>query len=41
MGIIKQINVKNQIDYFSNDMINIKGFDSKFLKNRQKAVQKY
>ena len=41
MGNIKQINVKNQTDYSSNDMINIKDFDSNFLKNRQKVVQKY
>ena len=32
MGNIKQINIKNRTYYFFNDMINIKDFDSSFLK---------
>ena len=32
MGNIKQINIKNWTHYFFNDMINIKDFDSSFLK---------
>ena len=32
MGNIKQINIKNQTDYFFNYMINIKDFDSSQLK---------
>ena len=32
MTIIKQINIKNHIYYFYNDMINIKNFDSNILK---------
>ena len=30
MGNIKQINITNRAYYFSNDIINIKGFDSSF-----------
>ena len=32
MGNIKQINIKSRTYYFFNDMINIKDFDSSFLK---------
>ena len=32
MGNIKQISIKNRTDYFFNDMINIKDFDSSPLK---------
>ena len=32
MGSIKEINVKNRTYYFSNDIIDIKTFDSKNLK---------
>ena len=32
MTIIKQINIKNHIYYFYNDMINTKNFDSNILK---------
>ena len=37
-GNIKQINIKNQTCYFFNDMINIKDFDSRLLK--QTVIQK-
>ena len=37
MGNIKQINIKNRMYYFFNDMINNKNFDSNLLKtDRQK-----
>ena len=32
MGEVKQINIKNRTYYFYNDMINLKHFDSNFLK---------
>ena len=32
MGNIKQINIKNQTYYFSNDKINFEEFDSSLLK---------
>ena len=32
MGITKQMNIKNRIYYFHNDLINIKDFDPKLLK---------
>ena len=38
MGNIKQINIKNRTYYFSNDMINIKNFDSNLLKIGKKAL---
>ena len=37
MGNIKQINIKNCTYYFSNDMINIKNFDSSLLKIDKKS----
>ena len=33
MGIVKQTDIKNQTYYFYNDKINIKNFESAFLKN--------
>ena len=36
MGEVKQINIKNQTYYFYNDMINLKNFIAKIVKNRQK-----
>ena len=36
MGLVKQINIKNQTYYFYNDMINIKKFDSNLLKIKKK-----
>ena len=41
MGSIKQISIKNHMYYFLNNMINIKNFDSKLTKNRQKVIEKY
>ena len=41
MGEVKQINIKNRTYYFYNDMINIKNLEPKFLKNRQKIIQKH
>ena len=32
MGEIKQINIKNRTYYFYNDQINLKDFDTRFLK---------
>ena len=40
MGSIKEINVKNRTYYFSNDIIDIKTFDSKNLKLDKKNVQR-
>ena len=39
MGNIKQINIKNVIYYFFNDMINIKKFDSNLLKIDKKSYK--
>ena len=40
MGKIKEINIKNRIYYFYNDIIDIKTFDSNMLKLDKKNVQK-
>ena len=37
MGNIKESNIKNPTYYFSNDMINIKDFDSSLLKIDKKS----
>ena len=37
MGSIKEINIKNRTDYFYDDMINIKNFDSSLLKLDKKS----
>ena len=37
MGKIKQIEIKNRIYYFYNDIINIEEFDSNFLKVDKKS----
>ena len=37
MATTKQINIKNRTYYFYNDLINIKGFDSKLLKLGKKT----
>ena len=34
----KELNIKNQAYYFFDDMINIRNFQSKLIKNRQKAM---
>ena len=39
MGNIKQINIKNRIYYFFNDMFNIKDFDSKLQKIDKKSYK--
>ena len=39
MGQIKEINIKNKTFYFSNDMINIKNFDSNLLKIDKKSYK--
>ena len=39
MGIVKQIDIKNQTYYFYNDMINIKTFDSNMLKINKKSYK--
>ena len=40
MGNMKQINIKNRIYYFFNDMINIEDFDSNVPKIDKKSYQK-
>ena len=39
MGSIKNINFKNRTYYFSDDMINIKNFDSSLLKLDKKSYK--
>ena len=39
MRNIKEINIKNWTYYFSDDMINIKGFDSRLLKIDKKSYK--
>ena len=39
MGVVKQIDIKNQTYYFYNDMINIKKFDSNLLKIDKKSYK--
>ena len=39
MGIIKQMNIKNRISYFYDDMINIKNFDPNLLKLYKKSFK--
>ena len=39
MGNIKQINIKNRIYYFFNNMINIKDFDLNLLKLDKKPYE--
>ena len=39
MGRVKEINIKNRIYYFFNDMINIEEFDSDFLKIDKKLLK--
>ena len=37
MVVTKQLNIKNRTYYFSNDLINIKDFDSRLLKLDKKT----
>ena len=39
MGNIKEINIKNQADYFFDDVINIEEFDPNFLKIDKKLYK--
>ena len=39
MGRIKDINIKNRTYYFYDDMVNIKDFDSNFLKIDKKSLK--
>ena len=39
MGNVKEINIKNQTYYFSNDMTNIKVFDPNLLKINKKLYK--
>ena len=39
MGTVKQIDIKNRTYYFYNDMIDIKTFDSDFLKIDKKSYK--
>ena len=43
MGEIKQINIKNRIYYFYNDIFDIKNFDARLLKieKKKKIIQKH
>ena len=38
MGEVKQINIKNRTYYFYNNIIGIKNFDAKLLKNHTKTL---
>ena len=40
MGKVQQINIKNRTYYFYNDQINVKDFDAKVVKSRQKKLQR-
>ena len=39
METVKQVDIKNRTYYFYNDMINIKKFDSDFLKIDEKSYK--
>ena len=39
MGEIKQINIKNRTFYFYNNMINLKNFETNFLKIDRKSYK--
>ena len=39
MGVVKQINIKNQTDNFYGDMTNIKNFGSNLLKIDRKSYK--
>ena len=39
MGEVKQIDIKNQTYYFHNDIIDIKKFDTRFLKIDKKSYK--
>ena len=39
MGVVKQIDIKNQTNYFYNDMINIKNFDPILLQIDKKLYK--
>ena len=38
MGNVKEIKIKNQTYYFFDDLINIKNFSLKLIKNRQEVT---
>ena len=38
MGQVKEINIKNKTYYFFNEMVNIKHFQLKLIKNRQEVA---
>ena len=38
MGEVKELNIENKTYYFSYDMIDIKYFSLKLIKNRQKVA---
>ena len=40
MGKFKQINIKNRTYYFYKDQINLKGFNTRFLKIDKKKLQR-
>ena len=41
MGVIKELNIKNQTYYFFNDMINIQNFQSNLLKIDKKPYKDF
>ena len=41
MGVIKQINIKNQTYDFYNDIIDLKDFDARLLKIYKKIIQNH
>ena len=41
MGVVKQIDIKNQTYYFYNNIIYLKNFDAKLLEIDKKITQKH
>ena len=41
MGQVKEINIKNRMYYFLNDMVDIEVLDSNLIKVDKKLVQKH
>ena len=39
MGVIKQINIKNQTYYFYNDIVDLENFDARLLKMDKKSYK--
>ena len=39
MGVVKQIDIKNRTYYFYNDIIDLKNFDTRFLKKIKSIIK--